>query len=364
VLPTPSLSPRNITSSPQPLIQLPANILEAFIPGYGTISRLLLETFGFDITLIVSVSFLVFALVKSIAFLKSQFLTLMMRFGTCQVEIASDIDTYFWIMDWLADRGVGKKSHSLTALPPSRKKKGLQALPLAVMSDPHRGVPSLGAPYRIARKPQRYEPSLGLSEYFWHNGRLFLWYRQRKYRQLTGHMGQPMPTSLIEGRLFCLSRTTEPLKALIDEAGARYHQKSASKTVIRRPATQQQRQEGGNPWKTVATRPSRPMNTVVFDHEKKENLVSDIDEYLQPSSRVWYSTRGIPYRRGYVSPLLLPLHPFSNVVCQKRIADKSSSSMVHQGQGKRLSHLPLQESLASIVLRVTGRTNNYRRGSS
>lgn len=50
----------------------------------------------------------------------------------------------------------------------------------------------------------------------------------------------------------------------------------------------------------VATRPSRPMHTVVLDHDQKYRVLTDINEYLHPAMPKWYTNRGIPYRRGYV----------------------------------------------------------------
>jgi chaperone BCS1 len=50
----------------------------------------------------------------------------------------------------------------------------------------------------------------------------------------------------------------------------------------------------------VAMRPARPLDTVVLEEEQKDQLLSDIEEYLRPSTREWYAVRGIPYRRGYV----------------------------------------------------------------
>lgn len=284
-----SLAQRN--SSAQHLVQVPANLLETFIPGYGTISRVLLDTLGIDITLLVSVSFFIFALGRSFTYLKSQLLMLVMRFGTCSVEIGADADTYFWVMDWLADRGIGQDSHHLVAIATHRNHR---FLPGDDSHDFDMDLPLLAHPFsRKKQKPQRYEPSLGQTQYFWFNGHLFQWHRQcdsqhHRYRR-------------IEGRLYCLSRTTAPIKALVDEASAHYHKKRACNTAIRRPAPRQQRQHGMNLWKTVAMRPSRPLHTVVLGSEQKEQLLSDIDEYLHPDTRQWYAVRGIPYRRGYVS---------------------------------------------------------------
>jgi len=45
------------------LTNLPLNILEAFIPGYGLISKFILDTFGFDIGIVVLISLILFAVV-------------------------------------------------------------------------------------------------------------------------------------------------------------------------------------------------------------------------------------------------------------------------------------------------------------
>jgi chaperone BCS1 len=267
------------SSSAQPLAKLPANLLETFIPGYGTISRLMLDTFGIDITLIVSLSFFAFALFRSVDYLKNQLLAAVMRFGTCSVEISADGDTYHWVMDWLADRGIGQDSHHLIAV------GSHQTPPM------NRGMVRPRIASRKTRKPQRYEPCLGQTQYFWNQGRLFRWHR---------HDNRQFSESRIEGRLYCLSRTTAPIKNLIDEASLVYHQKRSHNTAIRRPAPRQQRHHGVNLWRIVAMRPSRPLDTVVLEEEQKDQLLSDIEEYLRPSTREWYAVRGIPYRRGYV----------------------------------------------------------------
>jgi chaperone BCS1 len=103
------------------------------------------------------------------------------------------------------------------------------------------------------------------------------------------------------GTLYCLGRSTAPLKALIAEASAFNHEKTAVKTVIRRPAPKNQRRDGMNPWKKAATRPSRSIKTVVLEETQKQAILGDVEEYLLPETCAWYAQRGIPYRRGYVS---------------------------------------------------------------
>lgn len=55
-----------------------------------------------------------------------------------------------------------------------------------------------------------------------------------------------------------------------------------------------------NMWQQVARRPVRPMRTVVLDATEKHAVLSDVNEYLHPSTPRWYASRGIPLRRGYL----------------------------------------------------------------
>jgi chaperone BCS1 len=42
------------------------------------------------------------------------------------------------------------------------------------------------------------------------------------------------------------------------------------------------------------------MSTVVLDQAQKDSIIADIQDYLHPRTKKWYSNRGIPYRRGYL----------------------------------------------------------------
>jgi hypothetical protein len=161
----------------QPTIQLLANLFDSIVPGYNTISRLLLDLFGFDITMLVSVSFVGFGVVKSVTFLHQQIMSLIMRFATCSVTIPSDVDSYGWVMEWLEHRGVACRAVNLTALPAVGKKTIMDVF---ILPDTNQDLPSLA---RKTKPVQKYEPELGISHYFWHNGNLFLWQRMREKRQ-------------------------------------------------------------------------------------------------------------------------------------------------------------------------------------
>ncbi|KAF8448907.1 P-loop containing nucleoside triphosphate hydrolase protein [Boletus edulis BED1] len=53
-----------------------------------------------------------------------------------------------------------------------------------------------------------------------------------------------------------------------------------------------------NGWRGLATRPKRPLNSIILDPGTAELVVEDVRDFL--SSKEWYAERGIPFRRGYL----------------------------------------------------------------
>lgn len=51
-------------------------------------------------------------------------------------------------------------------------------------------------------------------------------------------------------------------------------------------------------WKTLCTKPGRPLETIFMDEKIKHCLVTDMHDFL--SSRHWYVQHNVPYRRGYL----------------------------------------------------------------
>ena len=159
-------------SSVTQFLQLTSSLLEAFVPGYASISTLLFEAFGFDITLIVSASFLLFTIIKSIDYLRTQSLKLLARFAMCSVAVDSTGDAYHWVNSWLSMNGIGQSYPDLLAVSNLRS----EGWETGIEVDGE-FVPQVLAPEDPNKPKVWYEPCLGSSQYFWHRGRLFLWYR-------------------------------------------------------------------------------------------------------------------------------------------------------------------------------------------
>ncbi|OCK75753.1 P-loop containing nucleoside triphosphate hydrolase protein [Lepidopterella palustris CBS 459.81] len=277
------------------LTNLPTNVLEAFIPGYGLISKFILDIFGFDIGIVVSAGLILFAVVTSSIFLWKKAFSLFQMYCMSSVFVDDGDDLFDSVLAWIAEQRMSKISRSLKAV----TRLGTIYGDKGDDSDDEEALDECGIfnfGKWAAKLPPRYEPYFG-SHRFWHKNRLFIFDRSRRERQ-------PSPWSPNRGdeeliQLTCVGRSTKPIKDLLNYIKSWSLEKEKAMTVIRRPAGKDRGRSAGY-WDRVSSRPSRPMETVSLDPEQKAKIVADINEYLHPSSPRWYATRGIPYRRGYL----------------------------------------------------------------
>ncbi|KKA28901.1 hypothetical protein TD95_004490 [Thielaviopsis punctulata] len=138
-----------------------------------------------------------------------------------------------------------------------------------------------------------YTPSFG-SHNFWFRGHLLRFNRADTRKS---------PNALISNEreeisISSYSRNPDILKDLLIEARMTYAQKDSQKTVIFRAICRYSNTEPI--WQRIVSRSIRPMSTVILNKKLKQELMSDVTDYLNPATRRWYSNRGIPYRRGYL----------------------------------------------------------------
>jgi mitochondrial chaperone BCS1 len=88
----------------------------------------------------------------------------------------------------------------------------------------------------------------------------------------------------------CIGRSPAILRELLDESRNNYLKLIQNKTPVF------ENRDGR--WKKMKAREIRPISTVIMDEKDKAGLLADIGAFLKDQS--WYSTRGIPYRRGYL----------------------------------------------------------------
>lgn len=278
------------------ITQLPANILEAFIPGYSIISKFLWDVFGFDVTLVVSICLLTFGLFTAGSYVWNHTSNWFEQYFMSFVSINSDDDIYDHVMEWLAAQDISKRSRSLMAKTGHESAWDLQD---GVEVEEEMDSESyINFSNWDAKVPPKFQPYFG-THWFFHRGRIFKFKRSNKTMMSAGWGGNVF-TEDENISLTCIGRSTQPIKDLIKETRDQYLDKEKACTVVRRPAPKDQRGRGRSVWHRVATRPSRPMETVVLEPSQKDAVLADINEYLHPSTPRWYANRGISYRRGYL----------------------------------------------------------------
>jgi mitochondrial chaperone BCS1 len=284
--------PTNGTSIPG-IAHLPTSILDAFIPGYSFISKYLLDVFGFDISIIVSILVLGFACTTGVHYIYRHVWASFLTYFTASVVIDAYDIIYENLLSWAAEHEDLKQVRSLK----------VQSADYTDDVDALKGDDNAenGAIFNFnswaAKVPPRYEPDTGY-HWFRHKGHWFKFSREKNKVQ-GGWMGM-MIQEQETVRLTVLGRSTKPIKELILDTRDRNLSKQIARTTVRRPSPKEQRGRGRQAWNKVAVRPSRPMGTVVLDSKQKAAILRDINDFLDPATSVWYSNRGIAYRRGYL----------------------------------------------------------------
>lgn len=295
----------NITdSSSDPISGFsPTTLLETFVPGYGPIHKFLLFTFGFDVTILVSlgvVCWLGSRIFRSVWTILS---ALVSSYYQAEITISSTDEIHGHIISFLAHQYKIRSSRRLMAETPSKSAWELDSEDSETIETPldaDGNIKWLNFSNQEAKSQPRFTPAIG-SHSFWHKGTFFQLKRREvaMFDELGGGAAAFKDKEILT--LSCFGRSTEPIKKLIQHAKVHYHLGHNAKTVIKRPAPKDLRRFGGRgSWVKIAERPCRPMKTVVLDEQRKMDVLADINEYLNPATARWYANRGIPYRRGYL----------------------------------------------------------------
>ncbi|USW51424.1 Putative AAA+ ATPase domain, ATPase, AAA-type, core [Septoria linicola] len=292
----PSHGPISNTTDPLSITELPPNILEALIPGYGLISRYVYATFGFDPSIFVSIGLVALAVMKGGQYLSALFEKWFRKLFMSSVYIDEHDDLFGMVMGWLAENQRFGSKRSLRAKTQTGSKVDDGADDTAGDALDERGI--FDYTKWSARLPPRFEPYYG-QNYIFHKGTVYLFKRSQKQNtsriQVTFSGGAE--DDLLQ--LDCIGRSTQPIKDLLRTIKIWSLNRQRNTTTIRHPTPKDRARFGGS-WTKTTSRPSRPMDTVILDAEQKSMIVRDMNEYLHPASPRWYATRGIPYRRGYL----------------------------------------------------------------
>lgn len=296
-------NPPNTTS---PQLQLSDTAaLEAFIPGYSFITRLLLY-FHVDPSTYVPYVLTTGVVAAALRYVLHRITRLLREYFVSTAEIRVDDEVYSYVMFWLARQDfVGRSKHVI-----AQTRTGAGRWDEDDNSDEDEDVDEDGEGESISKgesdlladfddywaralsrdkyRPLRFTPAEG-THYFRFRGRFLSFSRAVEERGMYTVRTERLYLS-------CLGRDPTILKELLSEAQRAYVEKDGTRTVIYRG----QKQGSYYDWARCMARAPRPLSTVVLDEGQKQAFVADLKEYLHPRTRRWYSNRGIPYRRGYL----------------------------------------------------------------
>lgn len=112
-------------------------------------------------------------------------------------------------------------------------------------------------------------------------------YVKRERSERIHNSGQPMETVTLK----TLYKDRYLLASILDEARQLAMKQNEGKTVLFK--------SWGQDWRVFGKpRKKRVIDSVILDKGIKENILTDVKEFLKSDS--WYHDRGIPYRRGYL----------------------------------------------------------------
>ncbi|KAJ3108656.1 hypothetical protein HDU97_000512 [Phlyctochytrium planicorne] len=212
------------------------------------------------------------ALAAGARYFGSYFFEILKRNITVSAEYDSRDEAYLWMMNYLSDHSISKKARRFSVATTVFKSGQLVGEDTSNDS--------------IALPPIYFLPSPGTHFFSFKNNILWL---ARERTKLAG--GAESQNRLERITIYSFGRSRKILEDLAVEARRKFVEKDKARTII------YSGDQYGN-WRRSRSRPIRPLSTIVLDRTTKTDVLSDIKEFL--SSEMWYSERGIPYRRGYL----------------------------------------------------------------
>ncbi|KAI1085531.1 P-loop containing nucleoside triphosphate hydrolase protein [Whalleya microplaca] len=135
------------------------------------------------------------------------------------------------------------------------------------------------------------------NDWFWHERRLFHVVLQHQETRRHSVKAQPDDPRFSESlTITCMSRSADHIKHFLETCQKHaYDQDNLSVQVLAWS------DDFFHPkWKTKCRKPVRPLDTIHCDESQMNQLISNIEQYLDPATEQMYRDKCIPYRRGYL----------------------------------------------------------------
>ncbi len=294
-----NMAAANVSTTQSTMVQ---PLVDSLIPGFSLVSSLFSQYFHVDLSSYISGLLVLAAIGAGLRYCGTILWEAAMEYFVCTAEIRIDDEVYNYVMAWVTTQSFSQKTCQFVAGTKTTSDRTDEdyydsdngrdrddddvELPEGPLDD------WLSVQQKGKIKPLRYTPSDG-THYFRYKNH-YLWFKRQKEDQQSVYFFSRSEQLFIS----CLGRNPAIIKKLLEEAQKQYLKQDSGKTIIYR-GTRSAGQSDPQ-WVRCMSRPHRPLSTVVLDEAQKNNFIDDIKDYLSPSTRRWYSNRGIPYRRGYL----------------------------------------------------------------
>ncbi|KAK4445256.1 BCS1 N terminal-domain-containing protein [Podospora aff. communis PSN243] len=272
--------------------------LEERIPGFSVLQNFFKSWLGLDLTTVLTAAALMGAASSGAAAIRawgSKVYWWIIQFLTASISIAGKDRLNREVLNWLGAHVLASKGTRI-----------LTANSETVQSDAYhyRRTSERNDYHHEKRVPVQYLPTFGATWFFF-NRNLFMVRRvlttSSHYRIAWGNQTPDEYSGAPQGDeplvVMCLGRSVEPIKRFLESCRVFADKQRESFITVREAKG---RGYGDDTWDVTILRPLRPLDTVHFDEKAKAELISDIENYLDPNTRKFYTARGIPYRRGYL----------------------------------------------------------------
>ncbi|KAJ9151400.1 hypothetical protein NKR23_g3279 [Pleurostoma richardsiae] len=269
-------------------------LLDFFFPGFSVFARAVQKYAKIDLNLYIPLVMLAGGLTLAWRYFSEYFWNEIESHFMSTVDIRVDDEIYNIIMAWVAAQRFAQGARRFVVNTNLNSRSWfLWWRDDDEDEDDDSEEGQAGSEQRRAKKTLQYTPTFG-SHYFWYKGRLLIFRRSQNREQAT----YLVVSEREEISISCFGRDPWVLKELLLEARSQYMKRDEAKTLIYRGTTKAGSTEPT--WQRCMARTSRPFSTVILNEKVKTDLVEDVTDYLNPTTRRWYSNRGIPYRRGYL----------------------------------------------------------------
>lgn len=265
-----------------------------FFPGFSVFSSAVERYFKVDLNYYIPLVLFLGSVTFTWRYISEYLWEKLEAYFMSTVDIRTDDEIYNMLMAWVAQQKFAKGARRFVV----NTNLNSRAWYLWRWDDDDDDGPEDGddtpASHGKKKKALAYTPTFG-SHFFLYRGRICIFRRDKGRDQQAGFM---MVSEREEISISCFGRDPWLLKELLLEARTQFTQRDEHKTLIYRgtiPAG-----STSPAWQRCLARASRPFSTVILNEKVKQDLIDDVQDYLNPATRRWYSNRGIPYRRGYL----------------------------------------------------------------